>query len=131
MIIPQDCPCGRKKHYVNCCGKSHQNVANAETAEDLVRSRYTAFVLADGDYLMESHHSSTRPSARKKELVQWAKSVKWLKLEIINTTAGAENDDEGTVEFKAHFKDRTKPQFIHQNAKFVREYGCWAYLDVV
>ena len=131
MIIPQDCPCGRKKHYVNCYAKSHQNVANAETAEDLMRSRYTAFVLADGDYLMESHHSSTRPSARKKELVQWAKSVKWLKLEIINTTAGAENDDEGTVEFKAHFKDRTKPQFIHQNAKFVREYGCWAYLDVV
>ena len=60
-----------------------------ETAQQLMRSRYSAFVLANGDYLMETHHSSTRPIKEKKAIVKWAKSVQWIKLEIVETTKGS------------------------------------------
>jgi len=125
--IIMNCPCGRSKEYKDCCALPHQHIGNAITAEDLMRSRFTAFTQADGEYLTLSHHSSTRPE-NSNEIVSWAKSVKWLNLEIINKTGGNENDIDGTVEFKAHFKERGKKRFIHENSKFVREYGKWAYL---
>ncbi len=131
MKKDQNCPCGRPLEYIHCCGKAHQNIINAKTAEDLMRSRYTAFTMANGDYLMESHHSMTRKSARKNELVLWAKSVKWLKLEIIKTVDGGEEDSEGIVEFKAHFREGKKRKVMHQTGKFLREFGHWVYFDVV
>lgn len=122
------CPCGRDKAYENCCGAIHSNRNIAETAEDLMRSRYTAFVLGNGNYLMDSHHSSTRPISEKMEIENWAKSVKWLKLEILNTSNGKEDNDEGNVEFKAHFKEGFRKKVIHENSKFIHEYGKWVYL---
>ena len=64
-----NCYCGSLKSYNNCCEIAHKNLAEVETAEQLMRSRYSAFVLADGDYLMQSHHSSTRPIKEKKRLL--------------------------------------------------------------
>ncbi|NRA13177.1 MAG: Sec-C motif domain protein [Crocinitomicaceae bacterium] len=121
------CPCGRNKEYEDCCAKPHHNLSNALTAEDLMRSRFTAFTKADGEYILLSHHSDTRPE-NSDTVVAWAKSMKWLKLEILNTTGGDENDSEGTVEFKAHYIDKGRRLFMHEDSKFVREYGNWVYL---
>ncbi len=96
-----------------------------------MRSRYVAFTMANGDYLLESQHSMTRPSDQIEEIILWAKSVKWLKLEVVSTTVGGADDNEGTVEFKAHFKEGSKKIVIHQHGKFVREFGHWVYFDVV
>lgn len=123
-----NCPCGKEKPYSSCCGKAHLDSTSVQTAEDLMRSRYSAFTLANGDYLMKSHHSSTRPISEKQEIENWAKSVKWLKLEILNTSKGSKADAEGTVEFKAHYKERGRKKFIHEKSKFIREYGVWVYL---
>lgn len=122
-----NCPCGRNKDYNDCCANPHQDLKNALTAEDLMRSRYTAFTKANGDYLMLSHHSITRPE-NSNEIVTWARSVKWLRLEILSSTGGGEDDSEGTVTFKAHFKEKGKKRFIHEDSKFVRESGNWMYL---
>lgn len=122
-----NCPCGRSKEYSECCALPHQHMSNAKTAEDLMRSRYTAFTKSNGVYLLESHFSGTRP-ASSDELVRWSKSVKWMRLEIINATGGSAEDIEGTVEFKAHFKEKGKKQCIHEDSKFVREFGNWVYL---
>jgi SEC-C motif-containing protein len=71
-----------------------------------MRSRYSAFVLANINYLQESHHSSTRPSKlEKKEIVTWTKSVEWVKLTITNST-------KNTVEFKAFFYENNSLNVI-------------------
>jgi SEC-C motif domain protein len=127
----KSCPCGLANSYEECCALAHQSLYNSKTAEQLMRSRYTAFTMADGNYLMKSHHSSTRPLSEKKSIVKWAKSVEWLGLEIINKSNGLEDDTEGTVEFKAHYKDKHGEQFIHENSKFVKEKGVWVYLGIV
>lgn len=127
----QLCPCGRNFTYQNCCGLAHLNRTQAKTAEDLMRSRYTAFTLADGGYLLESHHASTRPVDEMAEIVSWAKSVKWVKLEIVKTIDGGANDEVGFVEFKAHLLEGGKKVVMHQKSKFVRENGLWVYFDLV
>ncbi|MEW7278301.1 YchJ family metal-binding protein [Aquimarina sp. 2201CG1-2-11] len=122
------CYCGNKRSYNDCCAKVHQDINLATTAEALMRSRYSAYVLSKGDYLMKSHHTSTRPLKEKKAIIKWAKAVQWIKLEVISTTNGAISDSEGTVEFKAFYYDEQGLQMIHENSKFVRENGYWVYL---
>ncbi|WP_299896866.1 YchJ family metal-binding protein [uncultured Aquimarina sp.] len=127
-----NCYCGKLDSFKACCHKIHLDITNALTAESLMRSRYSAFVVANGDYLQHSHHSTTRPSAReKKSIVKWAKSVQWVKLEVLNTKEGLQNDSEGTVEFKAFYFENGSLQCIHENSKFIKENGYWVYLGVV
>lgn len=123
------CPCNSSKTYNECCKIAHQNIQSIATAESLMRSRYSAFALANINYLQESHHSKTRPSNReKKEILIWAKSVQWIKLEVINTTKGRYTDLIGTVEFKAFFMENGKIDIIHENSSFCKENNHWTYL---
>lgn len=116
------CPCNPAIKYRDCCQKALQNIHSVTSAETLMRSRYSAFVLADIDYLQKSHHSSTRPSKReKKEILAWTKSVSWIKLEVINTT-------KTTVEFNAYFMENGNIDVIHENSVFCKENDHWVYL---
>jgi SEC-C motif-containing protein len=118
-----NCPCNPKKTYKDCCEKAHKNILSVTSSEQLMRSRYSAFVLADVKHLQKSHHSSTRPSKREnRELEKWAKSVEWIKLEVLNT-------NETTVEFKAFFIENGKIEVIHENSNFCKENSHWVYLD--
>ncbi|WP_396602695.1 YchJ family protein [Algibacter sp. R77976] len=125
-----NCYCGSLIPYSNCCEKAHKNRAEAKTAEQLMRSRYSAFVLANGDYLMDSHHDSTRPTQEKKAIVKWAKSVEWIKLEVLETYKGIVSDTEGTVTFNAYFYENGKVDIIHEKSAFVKENGNWFYLGL-
>ncbi len=95
-----------------------------------MRSRYAAFVKADGDYLMASHHASTRPIKEKASIVKWAKHVEWIKLEVLETTKGTETDIEGTVTFQAYFYEKGKVDIIYEKSAFVKENNTWFYLGL-
>ncbi|WP_299883862.1 YchJ family metal-binding protein [uncultured Lacinutrix sp.] len=125
-----ECYCGSLKAYTNCCEKVHKDITQALTAEQLMRSRYSAFVVANGDYLMKSHHSTTRKIKEKKSIVIWAKSVQWIKLEVLEKTKGLENDTEGTVTFNAYFYDHGKVDIIHEKSAFLKEGNHWKYLGL-
>ncbi|BBG02383.1 UPF0225 protein [Pseudonocardia saturnea] len=92
----------------------------AATAEDLMRSRYTAFVRGDSAHLLASWHPSTRPRRLRLE----PGSV-WTGLEIVARSGGAMFDAEGVVEFRAQRHDGT----LHERSRFVREDGRWFYVD--
>ncbi|NQY28613.1 MAG: SEC-C domain-containing protein [Flavobacteriaceae bacterium] len=125
------CPCGSNKTFGNCCAIAHNNIEEVSTAEQLMRSRYTAYALGNIEYLMSSHHSLTRPNKEQDEILNWTKSVIWLSLEILNSSNGSASDIEGTVEFKAHFEEVGATQVIHEHSKFVKENGHWVYLGEV
>ena len=95
-----------------------------------MRSRYSAFVLANGDYLMATHHQSTRPIKEKKAIVKWAKSVQWIKLEVLDTSKGSKDDIEGKVTFNAYFFENGKVDVIHEKSAFVKEGNLWYYLGL-
>jgi SEC-C motif-containing protein len=99
----------------------------APTAERLMRSRFSAFAVGDVAYLLTSWHASTRPTE-----LQLSPAIEWRRLEILATTGGAASDEEGTVEFVAHFWDaeeRRRGQ-QHEHSAFVREDGQWSYVGL-
>ncbi len=121
------CACGSKKSYKTCCGLIHSDIHQAKTPLALMKSRYTAFTIGYIDYLMRSHHSSTRPVAEKEDILKWAKSVTWLNLEIVESPKPIET--EGFVTFKASFLENGKQNVIHEKSRFVKENGHWTYID--
>jgi SEC-C motif-containing protein len=125
-----NCPCGSNKSYTACCERAHNDLSAVATAEQLMRSRYSAFVLANGSYLMDSHHSSTRPVKERKSIEAWAKSVSWIRLEVLDREKGGVNDQKGTVTFNAYFFENGKVDVIHEKSEFVKENGLWMYLGL-
>jgi len=115
------CPCGQPKDYADCCGIYHAGVA-APTAEALMRSRYSAYVLALEPYLLATWHTSTRPTDVTAE-----EKTRWLGLTIKRFEAtGA---DRALVEFVARYKIGGRAQRLHEVSRFVREDGRWYYVD--
>jgi SEC-C motif-containing protein len=119
------CPCRSGRHFAQCCGPYLAGQQLAATARVLMRSRYTAYVQQDENYLLQSWHPSTRP--HDLALRQQA-PVKWLGLTIIRTQAGEENDTNGVVEFVARYKVNGKAQRLHETSQFVKEAGRWFYV---
>ncbi|NWN88298.1 MAG: hypothetical protein HLX51_07120 [Micrococcaceae bacterium] len=121
----QRCPCGTAETYQQCCGPYLTGDALPPTAEALMRSRYTAFVVQDSAYLAESWHSETRPDD-----VSAPTGVEWRRLRIRQTIAGGPSDDTGIVEFVAHFRTADVARdFLHERSKFARERGRWVYVS--
>lgn len=128
----QICPCGSEQSYSNCCKLAHQNHGSVQTAEALMRSRYSAFALGLGTYLQASHSKKTRPShSQGNETEAWAKSVSWMKLEVKNSTKGAVTDADGTVEFCAYFLEHGKLNTITEHSYFENKNGLWYYVGLV
>ncbi|PCI31372.1 MAG: Sec-C motif domain protein [Flavobacteriaceae bacterium] len=123
------CNCGSEQNYEACCKLVHIDIHNAKTAEMLMRSRYSAFCKADGDYLIKSQAKKHAPSSTEiKEIVSWAKSVTWVKLEVIASTHGQANDHTGTVTFKASYFDADGMGIIEEKSLFEKENGHWVYV---
>lgn len=121
------CPCNPLRKFDICCQPLILGKDNAKTAEQLMRSRYSAYVVADINYLMNSHYPQTRPTKERKSILKWAKSVQWLGLQIISMKKGELHDNEGYVEFKALFMTDSKVESIHENSYFMKENNKWYY----
>jgi SEC-C motif domain protein len=117
------CPCGLDKSYDPCCGALHSGAAAASTAEQLMRSRYSAFAVADEAYLLRTWHPDTRPST-----VDFEPRQRWTGLEILGTTGGGVFHTEGTVEFIARYRVRGRSGELRENSDFVRLDGLWVYV---
>jgi len=123
------CPCGAGA-YANCCGLYHAGALPA-SAEKLMRSRYSAYVLGLTDYVQASWHASTRPAT-----LQPDPGTKWLGLEIRRQS---QKEDAATVEFVARYRSAGRriagrriagpAHRLHETSRFVREGGRWFYLD--
>lgn len=114
------CPCGNGV-YTECCGPAHAGVT-APTAEILMRSRYSAYVLKLESYLLETWHASTRPVSL--DLAE--DPAQWLGLDVkLHAPAG----DEAIVEFVARFRINGRAHRLHETSRFVRESGRWYYVD--
>lgn len=121
------CPCNSQIKFDSCCQPLILGKESASTAEQLMRSRYSAYAVADINYLMNSHYAQTRPTKERKSILKWAKSVQWLGLEIVSVKNGEAHDSEGYVEFKALFITDGKIDSIQENSYFVKEYNKWYY----
>lgn len=112
--------------YAACCGRYLDTGLKPETAEQLMRSRYSAYVLAREDYLRRTWHHTTRPATLD---LRPSRSGRWLELKILRTEAGGPEDHAGVVEFVARYKPAGKAERLHEVSRFLREDGQWFYVD--
>ena len=123
------CPCGRAGvrgqplAWAACCAPYLALDSPAPDAESLMRSRYSAFVLARADYLLATRHSSRRPAT-----IEFDPGVKWLGLEVRQHQVLDATHAE--VEFVARQKSPGSAALrLHERSRFVREEGRWYYID--
>lgn len=118
------CHCGAAADYGLCCGRYIDHGESPETAEQLMRSRYTAFATGNEPYLLSTWHPSTRPSR-----VRLEDNQRWLGLKVKHTERGGAKDSTGSVEYVARFKIAGKGHRLHEISQFKKTAGRWLYVD--
>ena len=124
------CPCGGMPSGAalgDCCGPVVAGERQAATAQALMRSRYTAYVLGDGDHLFRTWHPRTRTDDADPD-----PRVRWEGLEVLDVVGGAAGDTEGVVEFRARWVSvddgPTRRGELHERSRFGRRAGRWVYV---
>ena len=121
------CPCGQGD-YQHCCQPLHVGQAHAQTASQLMRSRYSAFALQQIDYIVQTTALGQQASLDVDAIADWSKSNQWLKLEVLNSNEKLDNNH-AQVEFKAHYHDAKQTQIHHEISHFVQHQARWYFLD--
>ena len=133
------CFCSSGIDYTQCCAPVIQQ-HNAQSPEQLMRSRFSAYCSHDVAYLERTWHPSQRAQNRAADILEFAQSVHFVKLEIrqaprerpaafVLPTLEYPAEQIGYVEFVASFIAQDRLQHLHEISRFVQENGVWFYLD--
>jgi SEC-C motif-containing protein len=122
------CPCMSGLSYTSCCAKYHSG-SKPETAEQLMRSRYTAYHMALVDYLVNTTHpDKLRPNYRH-QLESTKNEMDWTDLKRVSSSMGTKTDTIGKVRFIAKYIMQSKEGSMEEHSRFRRFKGDWFYYD--
>ena len=122
------CPCGGRS-YGLCCRPLHRGERRASSAEQLMRSRYSAFARREVDYLLATHPEPDVPEQqRRRALERSCRQTRWLGLTVLAVSGGGPRDLKGTVQFEARYRGGV----LKETSLFAREGDCltgaWLYV---
>lgn len=123
------CPCKSRETYAACCQPFHLGRAKPDTAEQLMRSRYSAYFFRLVDYLVATTHPDTRERELKAHLEETIHEANWRFLTILGSSKGGPDDKTGKVEFVAEYFENGQAHELHERSRFKRYKGAWKYLD--
>ncbi len=123
------CPCDSQQLYVSCCAPFIAGKKNPKTPEALMRSRYTAYTLANIDYIKETMRGSALTGFDETAAKRWALKVNWIKLKVLKVVLV--HASTGYVEFEASFVDGSRLKVIHEYSEFSFAQGRWYYIGGV
>lgn len=122
--VINNCFCGNPVLFEQCCQPILAGQKEAKNAEQLMRSRFTAYVAGNFEYILKTYAAKQRTKLSVSELAKSAEGSKWLKLDVLahrpNTTAAQ-------VEFKAFYKVDSQFFVMHELSDFILEQGKWRY----
>jgi SEC-C motif-containing protein len=103
----------------------------ADTAEALMRARYTAYTLGEVEFILGTHAPTAADDTDREGTEQWSKRATWLGLEVVRSERGTADDDEGSVEFIATYEMDGRRVAHHERSHFRKHGGKWLYADGV
>lgn len=122
------CPCGTGLSFSKCCEGYIRGKCFPDTAEALMRSRYTAYVIGNVPYLIETRHPDFRRSTEVADITAWIKAVtSWDKLEVLMTEKGQPSDILGFVAFNVFFHQQGHEEAMFEYSRFSKFQGRWVY----
>ena len=129
MENTEPCPCKSGKTLGECCGPIIAGTAKAETAEALMRARYSSYVTGDVEFLSTSATEAGRSEFDEKSSRAWSRAAEWHGLEILKTEGGGPGDTKGVVEFRALYTANGEFCNHHEVAQFEKEADGWKFAD--
>jgi len=129
-FVVTDCPCCSGVAFASCCEPFLAGTLVPETAEQLMRARYTAHTRVDAAFLVATLHPDNRNEGDEESARRWAAESEWLGLEIVSTKDGGAGDEQGLVEFVARFRDRNREIHAHHElSTFMKVDGRWLFRE--
>ena len=128
MNIEPRCPCQSGQTYAACCAPLHQGARQAVDAEALMRSRYSAYVRCDIDYIVATTVPAQQVLLDGDAMRQWSAGTQWCGLEVLQHWPRA-GKHHAEVEFKAWFDTAEGRQCHHERSAFVCIAQRWYFLD--
>jgi len=124
------CPCGSLKKYKKCCKVFHDG-STAKTAEELMRSRFTAYILNDANYIIKTTHNDNQDytlniDSWKKDIMNFSDYTDFIKLEIFESIEGKK---ESFVKFRATLQQDNLDASFTENSRFLKVNNKWLYVD--
>jgi len=119
------CPCGSEQAFIKCCSPFLQGIKRPVTPEALMRSRYSAYVLAKVKYIAATMRGEPKVNFRTSDVLAWTKSVNWQHLDVIRSF---EKQGKGAVEFKAYYKEKGQLQCLSEISRFHWQNNRWFYV---
>ncbi|HRK01828.1 MAG TPA: YchJ family protein [Oligoflexia bacterium] len=116
------CYCGGTKPFSECCEPYLNGQALAPNPEALMRSRYTAHVKKNIDYLRSTLVPKARTDFDAEASKEWAEKAEWLGLEILSARSNK-------VEFVAKYRIDGKTLEHHEVSTFIKHGDRWFFVD--
>ena len=123
------CPCGSGTDYSHCCEPVITGTRPAQTAEQLMRARYSAYAGLQMDFVFESTHPEHQAGYDHARTRAWAEQSTWQGLEIVGVTKGEPSDTEGEVEFIARYQEKDVNRVHHERGQFKKKDGQWFFTE--
>ena len=125
--MSRPCPCGAKATFAKHCQPVIEGKVQPDTAERLMRARFTAYSLGDIDFLIATTASPQRENLDADELEEYCDSIRCISLKILETKDGGPSDQTGMVRFHASMQVDGKRRLHAETSQFHREEGRWVY----
>ncbi|MBL4909329.1 MAG: SEC-C domain-containing protein [Alteromonadaceae bacterium] len=124
------CPCGSTKLFTQCCQPILEG-KHAKTAEQLMRSRYSAYATKNATYLYNTYANAVKQAQSVTDIEQWAKQCKWIKLTIHQASSSFKEKQQtlATVAFSALYLQKAKLFCLQELSTFINEDDQWRYLE--
>lgn len=119
-----NCHCGSGKKFSECCEPFLQGKVLAESPEQLMRSRYCAFVTKNWDYLVQTVDPQKQVDFSHQANRDWMEKSEFVGLEVLGSSM---ENNKGFVEFKASYIENGKTEVHHEKSKFRKLGGKWYY----
>ena len=123
------CPCQSGKAFAQCCGPILDGKRSADTPETLMRARYTAYTRVNMEFIEQTHDPENKADIDMDASREWAESTNWTGLEVLETTGGGPDDEQGTVLFQATFEKDGETEYHNELSLFTRRNGQWYFTD--
>lgn len=127
-MLSTSCPCGSSLNLADCCGRYHAGSLPA-TAEALMRSRYSAYVLGLIDYLIATTLPAQQTALERQAMAEWSTQSQWLGLTVEQHEVLGGTPPRARVTFVARWQDAGGEHAHRECSDFVCLDGRWYFID--